>query len=596
SDWTLADAYGLAAVYSDDTLELIHCDKPTGKTAAPKVLYPQVGALDPALSRPQRLARLASLMTSRENGRLSRTIVNRLWARLLGRGLVEPLDEMEKPAWNADLLDWLADDLVAHRYDLKHTIEVILTSAAYQMPALDAPAEEGKSAYVFRGPSLRRMTAEQFTDAITSLTGEWSRFPATIDFDFSAANLVGELKQPAWIWTDEPVDAGTDRLREQVRKKAEAAAKKKEESSKEAEGSAPEKEDAKKDPSKAKPADASHADNTDDEKDPDHDKDKDKDKADALDPLARHKVVFRKRFELDKVPADAYAAVSASQGFAVYVNGKPVKPTLSDGERNGRTAVLDLKRLLVKGRNVIALEVSSHTEKKLNDAERQQFPASRNHLNRVSGVGFYLRCGLGGDAALELTSDPTWHVRRAPDGKWKEREYDDAAWAVAVPLPEGVAPVDEGPSLPPITRKDFANEAIEIATPFHSAITTAAQPGGIRAPLLAADPLMTALDRPSREQVMTSRNTAATTLQALELTNGKTFDTKLKYAAKKLAPEAAKDPARFVNETYRKLLCRDPSEPEAKLAAELLGDPVKPEGVADFLWAITLLPEFQFVN
>ncbi|HSU68065.1 MAG TPA: DUF1549 domain-containing protein, partial [Tepidisphaeraceae bacterium] len=117
SDWTLADAYGLAAVYSDDTLELIHCDKPTGKTAAPKFLYPQVGALDPALSRPQRLARLASLMTSRQNGRLSRTIVNRLWARLLGRGLVEPLGEMEKPAWNADLLDWLADDLVAHRYD-----------------------------------------------------------------------------------------------------------------------------------------------------------------------------------------------------------------------------------------------------------------------------------------------------------------------------------------------------------------------------------------------------------------------------------------------------------------------------------------------
>ena len=33
NDWTLADAYGLAAVYSDETLELVHCDKPTGKSA-----------------------------------------------------------------------------------------------------------------------------------------------------------------------------------------------------------------------------------------------------------------------------------------------------------------------------------------------------------------------------------------------------------------------------------------------------------------------------------------------------------------------------------------------------------------------------------
>ena len=48
---------------------------------------------------------------------------------------------MEKPAWSADLLDWLAEDLVAHHYDLKHTIEVILTSRAYQLPSpFETPA------------------------------------------------------------------------------------------------------------------------------------------------------------------------------------------------------------------------------------------------------------------------------------------------------------------------------------------------------------------------------------------------------------------------------------------------------------------------
>ena len=60
----------------------------------------------------------------------SRTIVNRLWARLLGRGIVEPLDDMEKLAWHRDLLDWIAEDFVAHGYDLKHTIEVICTSGS----------------------------------------------------------------------------------------------------------------------------------------------------------------------------------------------------------------------------------------------------------------------------------------------------------------------------------------------------------------------------------------------------------------------------------------------------------------------------------
>ena len=59
---TLADAYGLASVYSDDRLELVHCDKPTGKTAAVRFLYPQLGKMADA-PRPERLKRLAELMT-----------------------------------------------------------------------------------------------------------------------------------------------------------------------------------------------------------------------------------------------------------------------------------------------------------------------------------------------------------------------------------------------------------------------------------------------------------------------------------------------------------------------------------------------------
>jgi hypothetical protein len=172
NDWRLADAYGLAGVFSDGPLEMFRCDKPTGKIAEPRFLYPELGEIDAKADKAARLKRLAELMTGPKNGRLPRTIVNRLWARLFGRGLVEPVDDMEQPAWDQDLLDWLAQDLVANRYDLKHTLEVMLTSQAWQLPAVDLGEIVSKD-YVFRGPGVRRLSAEEFRDALGQLTGVW---------------------------------------------------------------------------------------------------------------------------------------------------------------------------------------------------------------------------------------------------------------------------------------------------------------------------------------------------------------------------------------------------------------------------------------
>jgi hypothetical protein len=110
------------------------------------------------------------LVTSADNGRFARTIVNRLWQRLFGRGLVHPVDVMANRPWSEDLLDYLAAYLVEHRYDLKQLLEHIVGSHAYQSRAFvrkeEAPAED----YVFRGPEAKRMTAEQFLDAIWQIT------------------------------------------------------------------------------------------------------------------------------------------------------------------------------------------------------------------------------------------------------------------------------------------------------------------------------------------------------------------------------------------------------------------------------------------
>lgn len=581
NDWTLADAYGMAAVFSDGPLELVHCDKPTGKTSTVKFLYQQIGQIDPKADKPKRMKRLAELMTCPDDGRLSRTIVNRLWAKLLGRGLVEPVDDMDKPAWDPDLLDWLADDLVAHHYDLKRTIEVICTSDAYQLPSIDVPVAEKD--YVFRGPGVRRMTAEQFCDAVSSLSDDWAREPATLDIDFTTGDLIGPIRMPTWIWTDKSVEDGQFRADLQQRATYEDD----------------DDEGANKAKKNDKPADAKSGSSAKGQAAAKADSGTKLGSAPGADepkPPPRHRVVFRKTVVLDDAPHEAFATLAASQSFALAVNGKLVRPILSDGQRAGRVALYNLKSNLVAGRNTIMLEVSSHTQKELNDVEEKQFPASRNHLNKVSGVAFYLRADREDGKFSEITTDESWHVLRAPPGRYRDEQAFDDEWPLAVALPEGVAPVDEGRALPPITRKDYANEPIELGDVLRPAVSTAAQPGHIRASLLASDALMTALDRPNREQVITFRSTAPSTLQALELTHGNSLDQRLKRAAHKLLPAAKDDPSQWVTEIYRHALGRVPTEDELTISIEMLGDPVKEQGVADFLWTVTALPEFQFIQ
>ena len=185
NDWNLEDAYGMAGIFAEEPLEIFQCDKPTGKTSQAKFLHPHLGTMDAKVPRKERMKTLASIMTSRENGRLSRTIVNRLWAKFFGRGLVPTLDDMEQPSWHPDLLDWLAADLADHAYDLKHTMSLLLTSQTYQLPSLPSP-ERMETAEVFRGPLIRRMTAEQFVDALGSFTGRRFPTPANDEIDLSA--------------------------------------------------------------------------------------------------------------------------------------------------------------------------------------------------------------------------------------------------------------------------------------------------------------------------------------------------------------------------------------------------------------------------
>jgi hypothetical protein len=203
STWKLADAYGLAGVYADGPLEMERCAKPLGQVAKVKFLYPQLGTVDATAPREKRLEQVAAAITSEKNGRLNRTMVNRIWTRLIGRGIVEAVDDMDRAPWNQDLLDWLAIDLADQKYDLKKTMARIMTSRAYQLPA-KVESNERADQYVFAGPNVRRMTAEQFVDAVATLTGSWPK-----KMDAALSTTAERFNKSKWIWSDKNAATST---------------------------------------------------------------------------------------------------------------------------------------------------------------------------------------------------------------------------------------------------------------------------------------------------------------------------------------------------------------------------------------------------
>ena len=180
SKWKLKDAYALAAYFSPDPkLQLYRCDVALDRYAEPG--FP----LSRAESRCRRRSSLAG-PARRGRGDLHRSAQSAgcraRWSTAsgsacFGHGIVANPDEMDGKPWSPELLDWLASDFVEHGYDLKHLIATIVTSRAYQMPAVTRTGEPPARGYVFAGPEVRRLTAEQFGDAIGAITGEWNVYP-----------------------------------------------------------------------------------------------------------------------------------------------------------------------------------------------------------------------------------------------------------------------------------------------------------------------------------------------------------------------------------------------------------------------------------
>ncbi len=495
NDWTLADAYGLAGIYSDGPLEMVLCDKPTGKTAALRFIYPQLGEMNPQADKPARLKQLAQLITQRQDGRLTRTFVNRLWREFFGRGLVEPVDEMENPAWNVDLLDWLAEDFADHGYDAKHTIELMLTSRAYQLPSV-AATEQTDKAFVFRGPIVRRMSAEQFRDAVTAVTGIGYATPAA-DLPLEGGRTGAKAAQatavsPKWIWNN-----------------PDAASKAKAET-----------------------------------------------------------IYLRKEFTLPELPTEAAVVLTCDNAFQLQVNGQRA----GEGDVHTRSYVFDVRSKLKRGQNFIAVKAVNRLPGDVDPKAGEAVPGTEN----PAGFIFVARLRAGTNV-MDFGSDGSW-LWSTGSADWNKPQIVADKWSNVAVL--GGVTIE-----PWKLRSNFAQQALA-KTGY----------GQVRAALVAADSLQTALGRPNREQVVTVRASTATTLQALELTNGAELARILGGGAEKvLAEKNGAKSSDLAKELYRKALGRNPTSAELNTAREILGQPVQKAGMEDLMWALAMLPEFQLI-
>ncbi len=482
--WKLEDAYGLAAIYSEEPLELHRCDKPTGESAKAAWLFPEIGNIDAAATKEKRLKQLADLMTHPGNGRVPRTIVNRLWGQLMGHGIVHPLDAMQTEPWNEDLLDWIASDFQKNGYDLKQTLRLITTSAAYQSGTPVQGESDEASNYTFDGPRPKRLTAEQYVDAIWQVTGT---APASYDAPVSRGlvdpALVEKLSfESSWIWG----------------------------------------------PS-AKPGPPPHG----------------------------EKILLRKEFAPKKKVRSAGIIAAADNAYVLYLNNQKIL----DGEKWSELDAAPIANSIKPNNRLLIV------------AE------NRGPKPNAAGAFCAVRIEYEDGSDEIIMTDETWQVSQTVPagnrpGQWK---LDELTWASAVPV-----------NIP--QWKDATDKRIGTTL----ATASAGSDNFVRASLLKADDLMRALGRPNRDQIVTSRPSELTTLEAVNLATSDDLVENLKQGAELLVATLPSD--QLIEEVYLSTLSRFPSESEKSFATEVLGVNPDTATVTDLLWAITMTPEFLIVR
>ena len=480
NDWKLDDAYALANVFAEQPLEVHRCDQATGRMAETRFLFDELGEIDASAGRAERMKQVANMMIAPENGRTARTIVNRLWAKFFGRGLIEPVDEMDLLPWNEPLLDWLAADLVEHQWDIKHTIELMLSSRAYSLVSvsLDDPNTLTSEEFRFDGPVRRRLSAEQFADAVSQLVHplfEDAYFVPKSAVTVEIPEIPKSLNNAKWVW----LDSGKD----------------------------------------GEPEPGT---------------------------VYFHKMI-RPSYARTLLKGEAF--LTADNAFELTVNGE----TVGSGEGWDKLHYVDFSEVLT-GRDTEVCVKAMNTSDKPN-------PAGLFGIVRMT-----YKSHEGKVERLLVPTYKSWRSTLDPDGTPSLSR--EVALAGGGPWGELTSAI-----------------AMDIGYPGDF----------VRAVSVKNNAFLKALGRPVRDTISTGRNSQATLLQALELTNGSFFDAALEEGAREMTERARNRSAIVIRRVYREFLGRFASDTEIRLFERRLGKETTPEAVQDFLWGILVSPEFQII-
>lgn len=485
--WKLDEAYGLAAVYSSKPLEVHRCDKPIGRTARATWLFPEIGQIDPESPRDERLKQLADLMTHPDNGRFTRTIVNRLWYKMLGRGIVHPLDAMQSEPWDADLLDYLGVAMSDHAYDLKAVLRLIATSAIYQSESIVQATEPGND-YVFRGPLPRRMTAEQFIDGVWQITAAApNKFDAPVFRGNRDEQSGGGVDLTAkWIWGDSAAEGKV--------------------------------------------------------------------------PPAGETITIKTTVKLNGSVKRGGAVVTCDNSFVLYINGREV----SRGDDWGKTQAVALHTLLKKGDNDFVVVATN-----------------AGNTPNPAGLFFEAKLVLEDDQQVTIASDDSWQFSEK-----KPSSREGRLGAVAGPW----KPVTVVPAVGVWTT------SINASAPQLLAQAVSGNIPMVRASLMKNDFLMKSLGRPMREQIVSMRPSGLTTLEAIDLYNGKSLADAIEAGGRNLSARAWQSPDDLIRHIYRFALSREPAETELESIRDYISQPATPSEIGDALWAVMMTPEFMLIR
>jgi hypothetical protein len=204
--WTQGDYYGLHSFFNQVAIKpdprqtgvlnaktiLLNLATPssvnprTTKAQPPRYLGGGEPALDPGADRRVEYARW---LTTPENPYFARSLANRIWSYFFHRGIIDPVDDLRStnPPINAPLLDALTKDFVEHKFDMRHLMQVIVSSRTYQRSSTpnETNAEDDLD---FSHAIPRRLPAEALLDSLVQATGVKENFVGA-PAGFTAAQL-----------------------------------------------------------------------------------------------------------------------------------------------------------------------------------------------------------------------------------------------------------------------------------------------------------------------------------------------------------------------------------------------------------------------